>query len=260
MLLYLFTSFSAYSQSPENIASDRPGNAYTSTAVGSRVFQFQNGIDFNTLKFDNNFPEPSKFTNATIFQSNLIRYGIGAKNEINAAIDYTRLESNRSTFGDPRTGISKLGLAYRRNFTEKLLKSSSIGMLAQINFNDILNEFKNSNPDAFVLVLTQTPISKIFALTTNLGFDFSDQQGQSGLTSNFLYTINLGFGIKGNLSGYIESYGAYSNGNNNLYIDGGIAYLISPNVQLDLYGGFSSDQDFIEYFVSTGISWRVGNL
>lgn len=260
VLLYLFTSTSANSHSPETIASDRPGNAYTSTVVGNGIFQFQNGFDLNTGKFDNNIPEPTKYTNTTVFQSNLIRYGIGVKNEINAAIDYTRFESDYSVFGDPITGFSKLGLAYRRNFSEKLFNNSSIGMLAQVNFNDLLDDFKYSNPDAFVLIITQTPISETFGLTTNFGFDFSDQQGQSGLTSNFLYTINLGFGIKGNLSGYIETYGAYSNGNNNLYFDGGIAYLISPNVQLDLYSGFSSDQNYFEYFVSTGISWRMGNL
>ncbi len=245
---------------PTNIASDRPGNAYTSSTVGNAVLQFQNGIDYNRFRFDNNFPEPTKYTNRTLIQSNFIRYGLGLKNEINAAIDYSNIETDQSKSEKTISGISKLGIAYRRNITEEAFGNSSIGVLAQANFNDLLNDFRFSNPDAFLLLLTQTPLTNVFAITTNLGFDLVDDIDKSGLKSNFLYTLNLGFGLTDKLSGYLETYGSYSNGKNTMYYDGGIAYLINSNVQLDLFGGFSVEQLSIEYFVSTGVSWRIGKL
>ncbi len=264
----------SFAQIPENIASDRPGNAYTSTTVGKGVFQGQDGIEFGhaklrtsiatntiTLRNDNyinvdNILQTSAFTN-------YYRFGLGNRSEINAAFDYRysenyRISSDNRQSGNYLSGLSKLSLGFRQNILQEKGNAPALGILVNANFNGLLNDYRDANPDGFVLVLAQKQLSNVFSVTTNLGFNIGDIFNQEELANGFLYTLNLGYSITPKLSGYVEGYGLISDGRVIDYYDTGFGYLLGPDIQLDLYAGINYEENYFEYFVSTGVSFRFG--
>jgi hypothetical protein len=74
------------------------------------------------------------------------------------------------------------------------------------------------------------------------------------------YVLNFGFPIYQKLSGFIESYGQINNNIFQTRFDTGFAYLVNNNFQLDISSGFGNNQNVTDYFISTGISWRVLNF
>jgi hypothetical protein len=60
-----------------------------------------------------------------------------------------------------------------------------------------------------------------------------------------------------NLGVFIENYGNLQQSDFDSFLDGGIAYLINNNLQLDLYSGFGKNDEVKDFFVSAGISWRT---
>jgi len=71
------------------------------------------------------------------------------------------------------------------------------------------------------------------------------------------YVFNFAFPIYRKLSGFVENYGQLSQKIFQTRFDGGFAYLVNNNVQLDMFAGYGSNQSVNDYFVSLGVSWRV---
>ncbi|QNL22522.1 transporter [Hyphobacterium sp. CCMP332] len=275
-LLCLLTASPVFSQSPETIASDRPGNAYTSTVVGKGVFQGQDGLEFGQSKdeykltfINGGLPSSYNLNSSTYALTNYFRLGIGNKSEINGIVDFrnnrteidgTDSNNNQSSTLITQQGLSKLGIGFRQNIIEEKGNLPALGVLINTYFNGLLDDHRISNPDGFLLILAQKQLSNIFSFTTNLGFNYGDFLNDGDFIDSYLYTLNLGYSITPKLSGYVEAYGQIVNGDIIDAYDAGFGFLINKNVQLDLYGGIYTDQNYFEYFVSTGISWRVGNL
>lgn len=270
ILIFLIglTSASLYGQAPENIASDRPGNAYTSTTVGKGVIQGQDGLEF--LRAKNEFEIPqldgsllnSRFISESFAFTNYYRFGLSEKSELNAIIDYryseSRIDNEQPSITNYASGISKIGLGFRQNILTEKGNAPALGVLLNANFNGLLNEYRSSNPDGFLLILAQKQLSNIFSFTANLGFNYGDFLNEGDFIDAYLYTLNLGYSITPKLSGYVEGYGQITNGEIADFYDTGLGYLINRNLQLDLYGGIYSEGDYIEYFLSAGLSFRFG--
>src|SRR5690606_6940876 len=71
------------------------------------------------------------------------------------------------------------------------------------------------------------------------------------------YAVNLSFPIVGNLTGFVENYGELQSRDFETRVDAGFAYIINPNLQLDISGGYGRNQGITDYFIGTGVSWRV---
>ena len=76
------------------------------------------------------------------------------------------------------------------------------------------------------------------------------------------YVVNLSFPITEKLGGFVETYGNY---NPNQYgeddfsilFDGGLAYLLNPDLQFDVSTGVGDNDGVNSWFVDLGVSWRI---
>lgn len=71
------------------------------------------------------------------------------------------------------------------------------------------------------------------------------------------YSLNLSCTFTDTFGAFIESYGALTRGIFETRTDTGVAWLLTQNLQLDLFGGYGSNHGLTDYFISTGFSWRT---
>ena len=87
-----------------------------------------------------------------------------------------------------------------------------------------------------------------------------NENGNRAILASMPYSIVCGIGLSDALGTYIEFFGdtpinAYG-GTANL-IDGGFTYLVTDTFQLDISGGFGISDEAEDWFIASGISYRI---
>lgn len=101
-----------------------------------------------------------------------------------------------------------------------------------------------------------------FAIGANVGVDWETDEGASGdhsTVGSLLYTFALARGLTPQLGAFVELYGDVGlsrPGGPRHAADGGVTYLLSPNLQLDLSAGFGISSAADDWFLGCGFSLR----
>lgn len=110
------------------------------------------------------------------------------------------------------------------------------------------------SPELRLLMFNQ--LNERLSLSYNIGLDYQNSYIREN--PRYLYTLSLGISINEKLSGFIENYGYYQTFYKPDYrIDGGFTYLLKNNLQIDIAGGYGLSDLSTDFFVTTGLSWRV---
>jgi len=96
-------------------------------------------------------------------------------------------------------------------------------------------------------------LSDLFGVNANLGTEFD---GNSGAPNGF-YTLSLVYTVSDPLSVFFENYGNFSSSYFETFFDFGGAYILNPNIQLDLFGGLGYNNSTFSYLIAGGISYRI---
>jgi hypothetical protein len=251
-LLVLFFSFSAFGQTLDSLQqlnkkqgaplnSDRPGATYSANTVGKGAFMTQFGLDIGghrLYKWD--------VSSSSVKAGVDLRYGIGENLEIGSFISGTSNNINTNLIEDTQRNNSSYSLNLR--YTALSNDVNSLGFLGDVAYgHDRQNNYMTYSAKALYAI----SLNNVIGLSSNLGYNYSEG------TSWANYTLNLGFGLYDDFGFYVESFGDFGGGTDDLYIDGGIWYLIGPNVQLDMLftKGFNNNvQDLIG---AVGVTWRL---
>jgi len=183
----------------------------------------------------------------------MVRFGIADKVDLLTLWSYKREKEKSSSMEQTMNGINTADIGLRFNIFEETDKAPALGFEAFYKTELTSKDYKPNYPSAKLNLMTSKSISKLLSITANLGLDVAGQGGGS----NGFYTFNLVFAISEHLSLFAENYGDFTYENINVFFDFGGAYLIGPNLQLDLYGGFGSNDGWSSSFVSGGISYRI---
>jgi hypothetical protein len=104
-------------------------------------------------------------------------------------------------------------------------------------------------------------LSGRLSLAYNAGvvWSSSDQIGGTDTLSSFLWSVSLGIGATQRLGFFVEAFGESALSARRLpgnSIDGGLTWLLQPNLQLDAHAGVGVSEDAADRFGGLGISWR----
>lgn len=260
LLLTLVASlfcFVTWSQTSEQVRSDRPGLSNSPYSVGKNQLQLQAGyqVDFFQLILSDVAGQiTSSFSNR--HSSALVaRYGITERFEVNAFSSY---------FFNTQSSISNSlgfsGISLRGNLYSGDGIITAIGGQADVSFlSRDLGAIDLNAVNTGVRFSGQSVINETFTFTTNLGF-FNVRTNNVLLPVNdqqtYYYTLNLGAGF-GKWSCFAEYQGSYSNAYSSA-VDVGAAYLCGNNLQFDLYAGmFEIDSPGPNPFISAGVTYRL---
>ncbi len=250
-LLYIvvlsFTGHTAFAQYQPTISADRPGAAISAFTVGKKVLQGEHGVTF----FDN-FPDSVNINTYTT--DHQLRYGLGERFEISALFEY-QADIFRYDYKDfvKQNGTSKLHLGFRASLCSENKWRPAIAFQTRIVVPKISKTYGSDYTAA------ELSLSTLYTLPKNMSFATTWVMAWDGNSPAPIgkYALNFGFPIAKNLNGYIENYSNWQASNFQTRVDGGIMYLIGQNIQLDFSAGFGRNQGVIDYFVATGIAWRV---
>ena len=247
--------------SPGDIVTDRPDQTESAVITPKNHIQIESGISYSRqsvlfLSFLGFEVNADYYTVPTV----LFRYGLEPFIELRLNAEYLtgkiKTKINNSVINeDTKSGLQPIQIGAKLKLFETasrvtkgaLLVSGDIPAFATGDFTDMETTLEGR-------FLFQTAHKDGLALGINVGMEYTPDNGEKV----YLYTIAPSFGFNDKLGGFIELYGFYYNTPDefNNYLDGGLTYLLAPNMQLDLSAGilFSANT---HYFISSGFSVRL---
>jgi hypothetical protein len=235
-----------HAQFNETIRTGRPGQAIGAFTVGDKIFQLQSGFDYFGSK--NNGIKNSGLLNNTV-----LRYGLTEPFEISALLEYKTETLKQNDAKTTYHGLSAIDVGMRYHiYTGKGL-IPNVGFQIRMRLPVLSEDYKIDDIAPRFIVVTSQRLSETFSLITNWGASWNG----NNTAPQGNYVINLGFPFSDKLGGFIETYGSYGQQNFYVNFDTGLAWLLTPDLQLDLYGGYANNYGVNHYFISSGISWRT---
>ena len=133
------------------------------------------------------------------------------------------------------------------------------GALLEISLPTGGNAVTSDGVDPFGTLLWSWSLPRDLSLTANLGFG-SKSQGKNDSSRVFqtLPSIALTIPIKGRLSGFIEYFSTLkdSGQSDEHSVDGGLVYLLTDDLQLDMSVEGGLNDAATDFSVGAGMTWR----
>lgn len=253
--LLLVPTIWAQETTPKNtepLVTDRPGASDASQTVGKGVLQIETGGAYTS--FEENGVQNETYT----FNTSFLRYGILENIELRLGWSYeesrVNFKQNDSLPSLVTNGFTPLTAGIKVDLVEEKGVIPKVALVGQLLLPFAAsNSFRPNNTGANFRFACSNSISEKSSLTYNIGA----QWGNDSPEVSYLYTLNYGYAVSENLSLFAELYGDFPENNtaNHLW-DAGIAYLISPDFQIDVSAG-TSITDGQDLFVGGGLSYRI---
>ena len=244
-------------EEPDLINPDRPGIADGSTVIGAKRFQIESGVQ-------EEFRRSGNEREHTFFVPTLLRFGIDSNWEV-------RIEGNSVTrvvtFDSTNTAIPTSGFAPTSiGFKYHIYNSTgahqiSLGTIVRVFPPWGSKEFRTQHTTGDIRLAADwnfAPGRKL-SLNPNIGVGrYEDDKGR--LFTAGLFAITLNYLPTKKLNPFIDlgvQAPEANHGKAAAIVDGGIAYIVGRNVQIDAsIGTRAHGETAPRPFIGFGISWR----
>jgi Putative MetA-pathway of phenol degradation len=240
--LLLLQNIVLQAQTTTDLETDRPDQTETPFTVGKFMFQAENG--FSRTKVDNLLVQNSLVS--------LLRFGLSEKFELRAEIlrdgytvDKTKIIS----------GLQPLELGFKVNLLKEKGIIPKTSLIAHITIPKAASKsFKGTYAAPNFRFTMQHSLSKKQSFSYNIGGEWNSDFG----TFQPLYTLATGYDFTSKLYGYVELFGFFPKGLTAEHsLDGGLAYLLKPNLQLDISAGAGITKTAPKSYWAIGLSFRL---
>ncbi|MCP4454270.1 MAG: transporter [Planctomycetes bacterium] len=244
----------------ESLVTDRPDQTESSSTVGFQRIQFE-------LGYTHSVDDEADTVRTDSLSQTLIRYGLIEGLELRFGWDGYQWQETTSGGATTRIdGASDVaaGLKYRLRAEQGWMPETAFLTHLSVPVGKAGLSSEQIDPDlrfAFSHTLNDT-----YSFGYNLGTAWTtgeDATGKISQRNHFIYTVALGAGITDELGAFVEFYGdvptqSNSTGPANSF-DGGLTYLLSDDMQLDISSGIGLSDAADDWFVSAGIAFRLPN-
>ena len=244
----------------EELVTDRPDQTESAVVVGPGQVQVETGV---LLTRD----EAAGASVETVEgPGTLIRIGLGGRTELRLGwAGYLREEvelpgspPETLTFEGP--GDAELGAKVRLRDEAGRLPEAALLVGVSLPVGD--ESFTSDRLDPSLRLSLAHTLSDRLSLGYNLGVEWSSELTEADLRethSHLIYTAALGVGLTDRAGAFLELFGAEpidAPDTSEHSVDGGLTYLLRPNLQLDLAAGAGLTDEAPDWFVGMGISIR----
>ncbi len=239
--------------STATIATDRPTQTTSPYIITPKLFQIETGFyqqqtNLSGTNILNSID--SKFQNI-VYNSLLLRYGISDKLELRLNQEYGRtrqlIDDVVTEQSDASFGPTTIGVKYQ--FMEENGWRPAVALNGHVG-GQFLSSGSGVTGD--LRVNFQNNLSDKFNVSYNVGIILIENSSNVGL-----WTLNLGFSVSPKLTVFLEGYGFSDSFSSQQSIDFGFLYLISPNFQVDFFGGFGMSEFAPDSLFGFGLSTNI---
>jgi hypothetical protein len=234
------------------LSADRPGVSNPPSVVPPGAIQLEGGFSFER---ETNTGDPN--TSTLRVPQGLLRVGLLSFLEARVSADGYVFERRRGD--NDRSSGSDLTLGSRA----LLFDQQGIRPKTALDFNLSIPTgspaVTSDGVDPSGAFLIEWSLSERFALDGNLGLaSQSLGKGNPHRAFQVAPSISLGASIAERASVFIEYYATLSDRgvDDEHAIDGGLAWLVGDNLQLDISAGAGLNHAAPDFFVSVGAAWR----
>jgi len=237
----------APSLAAEPLVTDRPDATESSSVVGTGVFQLETGVAF---------AEDSGVT-AQEYLSSLLRVGLDPRTELRLAWDGFINVSD----GGP-DGAGDMAFGFKRYLREERGAAPEAALLVHLTAPVGDDAFSSDEFDPSFLFAFSHTLNERSSIGYNVGASLATSEflGRETTLSSIDYSVAYGFDVAENLGAYVELFGSagLSASDSPFNFNGGFAYLLDDDAQLDLFVGAGLNSDAPDVFGGFGFSrrWR----
>jgi hypothetical protein len=223
--VFVLAAFAAMPAAAQDlISADRPGIADSSTVIGQGSLQLELGGERDW--------RPDLFTTPL-----LVRYGMTKQLEL-------RFETAGWAHSAGDDGLTPASIGMKFHFFD----TPSLAVIARVFPPSGSGAFRSHQTAADVRLAADKDLNEHWSIEGNLGAAHADGNNTATAAATLQYNVSQRIGV------FIDA-GATSSPSS-LLIDGGAAWIIGKDLQLDLSIGARAHGDVPERFVSAGISRR----
>lgn len=229
----------------EHIVTDRPDFTESSKVVESSKIQIETGYTFSE----------SENTQEHTLGELLIRIsvlpGLEARLGLNSHAFSKEDSIERSGLQDSSIGIKAMVIPEQQAWIPQT------AIIAGTTLPTGGNPYRESNLQPGVKVCFGWELSENWALSSNLNYDRSSEAGIA--FNQFSQSLSLGWGFMEQWGAYLEAFSFQPDllgKTDTTYINTGLTYLVSDDVQLDVRAGSGLNGINKDYFIGFGVSNR----
>lgn len=228
----------------DKIETDRPTESQNTKVVSKGTFQSELGFRVEGKNDqDHSYQHPEA----------VFRYGLfnGFELRLRTAIETQHFRSENIS----NHGLKPVEVGLKAKLLQTTDTTFSTSLYGNIGFPRLASKDHQHDKTFYrIRLLFENKLSDKIKLNYNLGRDWDSEEKQQ----NWIYTISPQFELSDKWQAFLEGYGYFQkNSRPEHYIDGGFAYLISNNVQLDINAGKGISSKADDYFITTGISFKL---
>ena len=234
---------SASAQTPD-LVTDRPDQTESATVVPRGLVQVETGYLF------------ARDAGVDVFEvpGTLFRIGLGARTELRVGHAGVIGSQGRHGAGDSEVGAKVNLIETADGWTPEL------AILGGLSLPTGGEAFSSDGADPSFLVAFAHELSPRLSLGYNVGAAWESSPDQPAREASLVYSLALGMGVTDRLGAFLEVFGdrRMTDGSAaGVSIDGGLTFLLSDAMQIDLFVGRSLHGPTADAFVGTGLSFRL---
>lgn len=236
MLITTFLCLQSIAQEP--IQTDRPDQTEGVFIVPKHYLQIESGL---------NFEKNNDNTNSFLLPTNLIKYGLLNKFEIQMAID--------ELFLDEQTyGILPISVGFKAHLFKGTKYIPEIALISRLQLKSLSKrEFESSKNLPMYRFAFQNVITEKYSIGYNFGMNWEDFSNQPSI----ILTISNSYNISAKTALFAEIYNINNTLVNQQILDFGIVQQLSNDFILDCAFGKHLNNIEKNYYMTIGITTRL---
>jgi hypothetical protein len=244
--LWLCFVTTAFSQESE-IVTDRPDQSNTPLLVPKGALQIETG--FIVEKQNSTIVDQTNYT----YNNSLLKFGINEHFELRFNVGYI---GTRKIIDDIRLnqGLAPISLGVKIKLADAKGGWPQAALISNISLKSRAKEFTPAYTANDITISCAHELTRHLTVTYNTGIKWNGNSPEA----TFFYTLTLGYTITNKLGAFTEAYSFFPERHKNDHcVDGGFTYKFSPKFQYDISGGLQLECNSPDFFVSTGLSFRL---
>ncbi|HVT05387.1 MAG TPA: transporter [Thermoanaerobaculia bacterium] len=213
----------------EPISADQPGFANGSSIVGAGTLQVETGAELDHQN------------GSTVGLPTLLRYGLSDAFEL-------RLGTNTALFSHGDVDLAPVAIGFKLKLR---VGSIPLSVIASVQPPSGEGVARTSEFEGDLRLVSDIDLGNNLVLTPNAGLGLQEGERPTAIIAATL-TKNVG-----KAAPFVDFEFHAGSGDPSLVLDGGIAWLVSNDTQLDVAGGVGvTGNDFPDWFIAAGVSER----